>query len=158
MLMSTATPRVYVGLGLVLTLIGRLWVLTLPDKQMALTLIKTTSIPLAIVSVLETLLLGELLAREVRRQETENALSESEQRFAKIFHASPVAIAISTLQGGYFVDANDSFVKLIGLSRDEVIGHNLLELNALVDPQQRAKIIGTLTPNQRVQNWDLEIR
>lgn len=155
---SKASPRFFIIVGLAITFISRFWVMTLPDKELAFTLIRTTSIQLAITSAIETLLLGSLLAREVRREETEAALIESENRFAKVFRASPVAIAISTLYEGTFVDANDSFLKLIGFSRDKVIGHRAIELNTWARPEERDQLVSTLNVNQSVHDREVEIQ
>jgi PAS domain S-box-containing protein len=42
--------------------------------------------------------------------------------FSHIFHASPVAMTINALADGRYVDVNDSYVRLIGFSREEMIG------------------------------------
>jgi PAS domain S-box-containing protein len=57
------------------------------------------------------------------RKQAEEALRESEQRFAKSFHASPVGMALVRLADLRYVDANDSWLRMIGYSRDEVVGN-----------------------------------
>jgi PAS domain S-box-containing protein len=49
-------------------------------------------------------------------------LQKSETRFATIFKDSPIAIAISRLRDGVFVDVNEVFTQLHGYSREEIIG------------------------------------
>src|SRR5208283_2943173 len=50
------------------------------------------------------------------------AVRASEERFRKFFHASPLAVAISTLDEGRFIEANDAFWNLSGLSASQAIG------------------------------------
>jgi PAS domain-containing protein len=45
-----------------------------------------------------------------------------EQRFAKAFQASPASLAISRLDDGMLIDVNDSFLRLFGYEREEVVG------------------------------------
>ena len=52
------------------------------------------------------------------------ALRESEEKFSKAFRFSPDAIAITTIKDGRFIEVNDSYPRLTGYSREEVIGHS----------------------------------
>jgi diguanylate cyclase (GGDEF)-like protein/PAS domain S-box-containing protein len=63
----------------------------------------------------------------------------SEQRFASAFRASPMPIAISTLDEGRYVDVNDRFLELVGRRRDEVLGRTSIEIGVL-DPEKRARM------------------
>lgn len=71
---------------------------------------------------------AELQAEMSRRTETEAALRESEVRFAKMFHASPAATAIFREKDLHYLDANESYLRMIGYSREEVIGYSPLDL------------------------------
>src|SRR5439155_15896324 len=74
-------------------------------------------------------------ARDVsERKLAEEKLRQSEKRFSKAFLASPVAISIATLAEGRFIDVNDSFLQLLGYSREEIIGRTALELSIWGSP------------------------
>lgn len=62
-----------------------------------------------------------------RRHHVEDQLRQSEERFAKIFHASPVGISI-TAADGRFLDVNEYFLRLVGYKRDEIIGRTADEI------------------------------
>jgi len=63
------------------------------------------------------------------RKQAEEALRQSEERFSSAFRVSPVAIAVSRLEDGAYIDVNESFVRLFGFPREEVIGHTAVGLN-----------------------------
>ena len=51
------------------------------------------------------------------RKKVEDALRQSEERFATAFKLAPVPMAVSTLDGLRFLDVNDAFAAATGLSR-----------------------------------------
>ena len=53
---------------------------------------------------------------------------QAEERFATTFRANPVGISLSTLADGRFVDVNDSFLRLLGRPRQDVVGRTSVEL------------------------------
>ncbi|GGR38155.1 PAS domain-containing protein [Deinococcus ruber] len=55
-----------------------------------------------------------LLQDVTAEQALEHDLTTSQERFAKVFDASPLAIAITRLRDGQFVDANPAFTRLSG--------------------------------------------
>ncbi len=63
------------------------------------------------------------IARDItERKQAEKALGESERKFSKLFHASPVYIAFTALNDGHFLDVNDAFTKVTGFERNEILG------------------------------------
>jgi two-component system, cell cycle sensor histidine kinase and response regulator CckA len=77
--------------------------------------------------------------RERRRAEDE--LRRSEQRFERVFRASPVGITISTLDEGRYVDVNAAFLRMIGRTRDEVIGRTSLDIGFWRDTADRERVM-----------------
>jgi PAS domain S-box-containing protein len=92
------------------------------------------------------------------RKQAEEALRESEQKFSKMFHASPIAILLTTIKEGRFLDANEECLRMLGRTREEVIGHTVFEFDAWVDPEQRAVIIAKLKEHGTVHNLEMEFR
>jgi PAS domain S-box-containing protein len=87
-----------------------------------------------------------------QEKESEAAILESEERFRRVFHSSPIATCVVTLEGGRFIDANKAFVELTGTSLDGLIGHTSVELgywdtrlgqdrNLFIDELKRTKSI-----------------
>lgn len=57
-----------------------------------------------------------------KRRMAQKALKRSEEKFAKAFRASPVAIMIATMNDGRIMDINDSFLDLTGFTKASIIG------------------------------------
>jgi len=95
---------------------------------------------------------GEELERRVKDlRQTQTALLQaeegrriSEEKFQKVFRASPIPFSITTLAEGRFVDVNAAFERRYGYSRKEVLGHTVHELRIWEDPQDRALMIALL--------------
>ena len=81
-------------------------------------------------------------------------LRESEEKFSKIFEASPVGISIGALQTGTLINVNRSFLQLTGFRYEEVIGRTSLELN-MIDRDEREKIKQELIENGRVRDKEI---
>lgn len=103
------------------------------------------------------------LQRKIAELETENkqlknALLQSEQRFFKLFHAASNPMAITTVKEGRIIDLNEADARLGGFTREELIGHTVMERNLLVDPKQREVLSQKLQEEGRVHNLEIEVR
>jgi len=91
------------------------------------------------------------------RHLAEEAARESEERFLKAFHANPTAQSISTLPEGRWTEVNESFLRMLEYTREEVIGHDSHELG-MIDPVERARILRLLGEKGAVRNYEVSIR
>ena len=98
-----------------------------------------------------------LLSREAALQETTEALRRSEAKFAKSFRGSPVAIAISTVADGRFMEVNDSYLALFEYTRDEMIGRTSVELGMFPDPAERAKVRDAFRSGNGFKDYELRL-
>ena len=98
-------------------------------------------------------------ARDVtERKLAEEKLRQSEARFSKAFHASPVAIAIATLSEGRFIDVNESFLQLMGYSREEIVGRTALDLGIWVNRDDRSDFALRLRDGGSLRNHECAFR
>jgi PAS domain S-box-containing protein len=72
------------------------------------------------------------------RKRAELELKTSEEKFSRIFSSSPNAISVSRFEDGVILDVNEMYLRLFGVSREEVIGHKSSELG-LFDFQDEAE-------------------
>src|SRR5262245_25024353 len=91
------------------------------------------------------------------RVRAEDALRESEEKFSKVFKASPHRIAVSTLDEGRYIDVNDAVLSSLGYERSEMIGHTSKELGIFAEPEVRRKLVQALQ-NGPVRNVELQLR
>lgn len=78
-------------------------------------------------------------------RKAEAAVRESEERFTKAFHASPAAMCITDIGSGRFLDVNVQLQRMLGYTRDEMIGRTSPELDVWADDQAtRERLLGQL--------------
>ncbi len=92
------------------------------------------------------------------RVEAETALRQSEERFSKAFRASPMALGITTMEIGRFVDVNESFLALFGYRAEEMIGHTATELGLWGNTQDLPQLLKRLKDNSRVKDVSCRFR
>lgn len=93
-----------------------------------------------------------------RRQQAEQALRESEERFEKAFRASPLPIAIATLDGARILDVNDIFLQLFGYAREEMLRVPVHELNLWNEPAEFLQIWQRLLESGRLREVVCKLR
>ncbi len=81
-----------------------------------------------------------------------------EEQFRKAFRSNPMAMAISTLSDGRYVDVNDGYLHMLGYTREEVIGHTIFELNVWAEPEKRPELLELLRTQGRVENYEIALR
>ncbi len=92
------------------------------------------------------------------RKQAEEALRESEERITKAFRSIPEALVISRLEDGKIIEVNDSWHKIFGYSREEVIGKSSLALNLFVDSADRQRTIALLREQGFVRDFEIQVR
>ncbi|SFP93210.1 PAS domain S-box-containing protein/diguanylate cyclase (GGDEF) domain-containing protein [Geopseudomonas sagittaria] len=91
-------------------------------------------------------------------QQTRQQLHSSEEKFAKVFHASPDALSITRLRDGLLLEANPGFTQITGYSPSEAVNRTALELGLWVDQADRQRLMRTLEHDGCVQHMPAWIR
>jgi PAS domain S-box-containing protein len=91
-------------------------------------------------------------------KQAEETLRRSERTFAKLFRANPVALSISRMEDGRFIDVNDAHVRMMGHSREETIGHTPTELGYWVDLKDMEPLRRQREANGFVHNQEVRFR
>jgi PAS domain S-box-containing protein len=86
------------------------------------------------------------------RKRIETALRTSEERFSKVFQASPAATYISTISDGRYIDVNNSGLQQLGYTREEMIGHTVRELGIWHNYSGRKLILQKLIALGSIRN------
>ena len=85
-------------------------------------------------------------------------IKQSEEKFYKAFQSGSNLMAISTIGTGRFIDVNDMFLRVLGFTRDEVIGASTNDLNIFDDAHQRAFIKSTMNDIGFAKDIEVKIR
>jgi PAS domain S-box-containing protein len=105
----------------------------------------------------KTIRLVGVVQNITERKKAEEALRISEEKFAKAFRSSPVAICISTVADGRFIEVNDSYINLVGFSHEELVGHTSIELGMFADPDERKEIIRQFKETNGFRDYELRM-
>ena len=98
------------------------------------------------------------IATALRRYDAEAVRRESEEYFAKSFHASPARMALASLEDGRIIEANHAFLEASGYSREEVIGSTSLDLGLWANPNERVALITRLKETGAVRDLEAMFR
>jgi PAS domain S-box-containing protein len=100
---------------------------------------------------------------ELQRQITERLQAEvelrlSERRFHQLFQSSPVAVCLSTIEEGRYLEVNEQFSRTFGYSRAELLGRTSVELGLWEDLQQRQSLVREILQGRPVRNQEMRFR
>jgi PAS domain S-box-containing protein len=82
----------------------------------------------------------------------------AEETFRKAFNANPEPITIATIPEGRYIDVNESFLRVTGYSREEVIGRTSSDLNFWAIPEERATFVKMVLRQGSVRDFELTFR
>lgn len=93
-----------------------------------------------------------------KKNYAEKKLKESEEKFSKIFHFSPVPSCIVNFESGLIMDVNESFCDFSGYSENEAIGSYIFDFgffdNELYEKEVKQKLFEKLN----IKNYELEVK
>ncbi len=78
--------------------------------------------------------------------------------FAQAFHLSPAVMLLARLPEGELIEVNDTFARLSGFRREDVIGRTTLDLGVWVDHAQRQHFLEKIHRGGRVREYEAEFR
>ena len=82
----------------------------------------------------------------------ERALKESEEKFSKAFRQGPMAITITSIRDGRYIEVNETFERATGWRREEVLGRTPLDIKLWVNPGERLELGARLLREGRIRN------
>ena len=82
----------------------------------------------------------------------------SEEKFSKAFHSNSALMAISNASTTRFIDVNETMVRTLGYSREELIGKTSGELSLFEDSWLRGSLMEKLKANIPVREVEVSVR
>jgi PAS domain S-box-containing protein len=92
------------------------------------------------------------------RRRVEEALKKSEEKFSKAFQQSPMALALTSARDHRYIDVNETFERITGWRRDEVVGRTPLDIGLWVNPAERFEIVKRLLTERSLRNLENSFR
>jgi PAS domain S-box-containing protein len=101
-----------------------------------------------------------LLAIEdiTERKRLEDLLTESEERYRRIFETASDGILLLEKREGKIVNINPATEKMLGYSEEELIGKNLQDIGVSLDMSDFPKIMQTLDRNGIINYTDVQVK
>lgn len=87
-----------------------------------------------------------------------DALRTSQERFAKLFHASPDWISLAEFDSGKVLEVNERFEQITGYSRDEILGCSAVDLGLFTDPSLYDRLMSILREGIPVRDFEYGLR
>lgn len=92
------------------------------------------------------------------RRLVEEKLNRSEQRFSKGFHFVPVAMVISRLSDGKYLEVNEAQTQVLGYTREELLSSASSDVSVWPSPQDRERYVAALRETGRISGYDVRFR
>jgi PAS domain S-box-containing protein len=86
------------------------------------------------------------------RRRVERALQDSEQRFSRAFHASPMPLSLVEVETGRYVDVNEPYCRMVGHAREMLLGRTVHEAQVWADEAERSRIAREVVRAGQVQS------
>jgi PAS domain S-box-containing protein len=81
------------------------------------------------------------IARDItEHNRAREELKKSEERFSKAFRHSPMALSLVSAKTHRYLDINETYERIWGYTRSDVIGKNAIELRLWVNPAERDRL------------------
>ena len=93
---------------------------------------------------------------ERKRAETE--LRAAQSRFMSVFQLAPIAMSLSTLRDGRYIDVNAALLAQTGYRREDIVGRTARELSVYVDKDDFARVRTLLAGEGKVRGLELRLR
>ena len=85
------------------------------------------------------------------------SLRSSAEMFSKAFESSPMGRVIMQYGGGMIINANQSFLKIFGYGRGEIIGRPLKEVGLFKSLDDYERIMQVILSQGQVKGFDMEL-
>lgn len=87
----------------------------------------------------------------------EHRLRISDEKYSKAFHASPAPSSITTLKDGRFIEVNESYTRLVGYTKEELIGETTTSINFIINNEERKKFVKELMVSGTLRDYETQV-
>jgi PAS domain S-box-containing protein len=94
--------------------------------------------------------LSDLRSAEQALAQSEEERRTSEESLRKVFRFAPVALSVTALEDGRFLEVNEAFERRFGYQRDELIGRTSTELGLWPNSTERTVLTNSLRQGKHI--------
>jgi hypothetical protein len=99
------------------------------------------------------------LQQRIDRARQERSYTQAHfEKLDALFTQSPDGVLLTRLSDGLIIEANDTFQAYVRRSREELVGHTVLELGLWKSPADRERFVRGMQENGRVDDVEFEVR
>jgi PAS domain S-box-containing protein len=96
------------------------------------------------------------IARDItERKRADDALRESEAQLTALYEHNPAGVALNEMVSGRFLRVNETFLRILGYTREEVLGHTMGELGMVASTEEHEQVIGGLRQGDTYTNREM---
>ena len=88
------------------------------------------------------------------RKEAETKLKENETKFSTLFRLNPVASVFTRFSDGKILEVNQSYCRLFGYSKEELLDGKISSLNLWEKPENRVEMLETLQQKKFIYGYE----
>ena len=92
-----------------------------------------------------------------KRKKTELALRQSEEKFSKVFHGSPVMLALIDEENSKILDVSDEWLNVTGYDKEQIVGQTIRDLNLYADPLLMEEYMHRYKETDKLENVEIDI-
>jgi PAS domain S-box-containing protein len=92
------------------------------------------------------------------KKDAGQALKKSEDKFSKAFRQSPMTLTLTSINDHRYIEVNETFERLTGWRREEVIGRTPFDIGLWVEPSQRTEFAKQLLTKASLRNLEVRFR
>ena len=90
-------------------------------------------------------------------KKVQTTLQENADTFEKLFHSNAILMAVSSIEEGIYLDVNETFLSVLGYTREEVVQHSSKDLKIWQAHEDRKKVMELFSRDGRVRNFETTI-
>jgi PAS domain S-box-containing protein len=92
------------------------------------------------------------------RKKAEEALKQSEEKFAIAFKTSPYAITITRPEDGKFIEVNDAFFSMTGYSPEEALNNSSIGMDLWIEAENRNNVLKVLRVGGAISGQEFQFK
>jgi len=91
-------------------------------------------------------------------EQIEGQLKECERKFLNALQECPLAVTLTSAIDHRYIEVNNTFERVSGWKRNEIIGRTPFDIDIWVDPSHRVALVNRLLSGGTVRNLDVHAR